>query len=119
MCSATVKSGDTFSAFALTYGVEVKDIEQLNPGTTSNSLRVGQVGERKRERGPAVAKSCLRGSRVVGRAWGNILRFMPRHGALHAAWSPHAQKQSPLRSAGDKRPVQRGQRLPCSHYRER
>jgi hypothetical protein len=38
----TVTSGDTFGSISVKTGVPVAQIEQLNPGVSSNSLRVGQ-----------------------------------------------------------------------------
>jgi LysM repeat protein len=38
----TVASGDTFGSISVKTGVPVSQIEQLNPGVSSNSLRVGQ-----------------------------------------------------------------------------
>jgi hypothetical protein len=37
-----VQSGDTFGSIAAKTGVSVSQLEQLNPGISSNSLRVGQ-----------------------------------------------------------------------------
>ena len=39
---AIVRSGDTFGSIAAKEGVSVAQLEQLNPGVSSNSLQVGQ-----------------------------------------------------------------------------
>ena len=38
----TVQSGDTYGSIAAKYGLTVSELEQLNPGVSSNSLSVGQ-----------------------------------------------------------------------------
>jgi LysM repeat protein len=38
----TVQSGDTFGSISAKTGVPVSELEQLNPGVSSNTLRVGQ-----------------------------------------------------------------------------
>jgi LysM repeat protein len=38
----TVQSGDTYGSIATKYGTTVTDLQQLNPGISSNSLSVGQ-----------------------------------------------------------------------------
>ncbi len=38
----TVQRGDTFSIIATKEGISVAEIEQLNPGVSSNALQVGQ-----------------------------------------------------------------------------
>src|SRR5438045_113707 len=38
----TVQSGDTFGAIASNVGISISQLEALNPGVSSNSLRVGQ-----------------------------------------------------------------------------
>ena len=38
----TVQSGDTFGSIASRTGISVAQLEQLNPGVSSNSLQVGQ-----------------------------------------------------------------------------
>jgi LysM repeat protein len=39
---ATVQSGDTFGSIAARTGISVERLAQLNPGVSSNALRVGQ-----------------------------------------------------------------------------
>lgn len=38
----TVQSGDTFGSISAKTGVPISQLEQLNPGVSSNSLQVGQ-----------------------------------------------------------------------------
>jgi LysM repeat protein len=38
----TVQSGDTFGSISAKTGVSIAQLEQLNPGVSSNSLQVGQ-----------------------------------------------------------------------------
>jgi LysM repeat protein len=38
----TVESGDTFGSISAKTGVSIAQLEQLNPGVSSNSLQVGQ-----------------------------------------------------------------------------
>jgi len=38
----TVQAGDTFGSISAKTGVSITQLEQLNPGVSSNSLRVGQ-----------------------------------------------------------------------------
>jgi LysM repeat protein len=38
----TVQSGDTFGAIAAKTGISVSELQRLNPGVSSNALRVGQ-----------------------------------------------------------------------------
>jgi LysM repeat protein len=38
----TVESGDTFGSISAKTGVPISQLEQLNPGVSSNSLQVGQ-----------------------------------------------------------------------------
>ena len=38
----TVRRGDTFGAIAATEGTTVAELERLNPGVSSNALRIGQ-----------------------------------------------------------------------------
>jgi LysM repeat protein len=38
----TVGSGDTFGSISAKTGVSIAQLEQLNPGVSSNSLQVGQ-----------------------------------------------------------------------------
>jgi hypothetical protein len=38
----TVQSGDTFGSIAASEGISVAQLETLNPGVSSNALRVGQ-----------------------------------------------------------------------------
>lgn len=38
----TVESGDTFGSISAKTGVPIAQLEQLNPGVSSNSLQVGQ-----------------------------------------------------------------------------
>jgi LysM repeat protein len=38
----TVQTGDSFSSISVKTGVSVADLERLNPGVSSNALRVGQ-----------------------------------------------------------------------------
>lgn len=40
--SYTVESGDTFGSISAKTGVSIAQLEQLNPGVSSNSLQVGQ-----------------------------------------------------------------------------